>query len=202
MNTIEEKRIGKYLIKILPDDTGDNPRNWDNIGTMICFHKRYDLGDKHDYDHNDYDNWSEMEAAIIKKEKAAIILPLYLYDHGGITINTTGFSCPWDSGRLGFIFVSKKKVLAEYGGKRITPDLIEKATKYLIGEVETYDQYLRGDVYGYQVFKVDECDMDDEEELDACWGYYGQDECMKEAEATVEWHLEDDKKKAEKESIV
>ena len=30
----------------------------------------------------------------------AIVQPLYLYDHGGITMNTTGFSCSWDSGQV------------------------------------------------------------------------------------------------------
>ena len=27
----------------------DDPRSWDNIGTMVCFHSRYNLGDKHYY---------------------------------------------------------------------------------------------------------------------------------------------------------
>lgn len=189
--TVEEKRIGDYLIKIFPDENGDNPRSWDNIGTMVCFHNRYNLGDNHFYDHNDYDNWSEMRNAIIKNENAAVILPLYLYDHSGITMNTTGFSCPWDSGQVGFIFVSKKKVREELRLKRITANVIDKVTGILTAEVETYDQYLRGDVYGYQVFKVKKCEEghEHEEELDACWGYYGQDECMKEAESIVNWYI-------------
>ena len=75
---------------------------------MIAFHRRYDLGDKHSIKHEDYDGWDEMETALEKKFDA-VILPLYLYDHSGITMNTTGFSCGWDSGQVGFICISKKR---------------------------------------------------------------------------------------------
>ena len=37
-----------------------------------------------------------------------LMLPLYLYDHSGITMNTTGFSCPWDSGQVGWIYAFKE----------------------------------------------------------------------------------------------
>lgn len=124
----------------------DNPRSWDNLGKMVCFHGRYDLGDKHDYKHQNYDSWDEMEKAIIKEENVCVILPLYLYDHSGITMNTTGFSCRWDSGQVGFTFVSKEMVRKEYGVKRITKSVIEKVTKVLIGEVDTYDKYLTGEL--------------------------------------------------------
>ncbi len=74
--TIEEKRIGDYLIEIFPDYEPESPREWCNLGKMICFHKRYDLGDKHDYDHNDYSGWDEMEKAIIKNEKCGNYLAI------------------------------------------------------------------------------------------------------------------------------
>jgi hypothetical protein len=35
-----------------------NPRmEFDNLGTMICFHKRYNLGDKHNWDIDDFSEW-------------------------------------------------------------------------------------------------------------------------------------------------
>ena len=200
MSALETKDLGNYRIKIFQDESPESPRtSMDNLGTMVCFHRRYNLGDKHDYDHNDYSDWEEMKMAIDKNEDALIILPLYLYDHGGITMSTSPFSCRWDSGQVGFIYVSKKKVREEYGVKRISPKVAEKALKVLEGEVETYDQYLTGDVYGYRVYKVTTCELGEEheEEVDACWGYYGQEECMKEAEGIAGWHIEDDKKVSE-----
>ena len=93
---------------------------------MICFHKRYNLGDKHDFDRSDYESWDELKQAIIKETDAAIILPLYLYDHSGITMNTTGFYCPWDSGIVGYITISKAKIRSEYGLKKVSKKMLSK----------------------------------------------------------------------------
>ncbi len=192
MEPINEKRIGDYLIEIFPDNNPDNPREWDNLGTMICFHTRYHLGDKHGYDHKDYSGWEELEKTIVEDNNVGVILPLYLYDHSGITISTTPFSCPWDSGKIGFICVSKEKILEEFGGKIVTKKLKEGVEKILKAEVLTYDQYLRGDIYRYKISKVTTCDQGNEhkEEIDSSWGFYGQDECTEEAERIVQCYME------------
>jgi hypothetical protein len=186
-----EKRISNYLIEVIQDESPESPREWDNLGTMICFHGRYDLGDKHDYRSGDYSGWDEQRKDIEKKENACVILPLYLYDHSGITMKTSPFGCNWDSGQVGWIVVSKEQVRKEYNVKRINKELIEKVTNILEGEVETYDQYLTGDIYGYRISKVTECDFGHEhkEEVDSCWGYYGTSECMTEAEGIVDYYL-------------
>ena len=187
MEHTNETRNGNYITRTYYDDSPESPRSWDNLGTMVCFHKRYDLGEKHDYRFNDYNSWDEMEKDIIKRENVGVILPLYLYDHSGITMNTTGFGCQWDSSQVGFIFISKQKMLQEYGGKIVTQKLKDRVTEYLKGEVKTYDQYIRGDVYGYRVFKVEN---GEEEELDSCWGFYGEEECMSEGVGIMDYLLE------------
>ena len=179
-----EKTIGKYKIEIIQDEQPESPREWDNLGTMVCFHNNYNLGDEHLYDHNDYQGWEDMKRAIIRNENAGVILPLYLYDHSGITMNTTGFHCPWDSGQVGFIYISKEKMRYEYSKKRISKQLIERVAGYLKSEVKTYDQYLTGDVYGYCI-----TDTETDEETDSCWGFYGSDECMEQAESIVTYML-------------
>ena len=88
-----------------------------------------------------------MKNAIIKEEDVCVILPLYLYDHSGITMSSSPFSCRWDSGQVGWYFVSKKKVREEYGVKKITQSLIDKVTEVLESEVKTYDMYLTGELY-------------------------------------------------------
>jgi hypothetical protein len=190
-NVVETKDVvlgnEKYRIKIIQDESPHSPREDDNLGTMICFHGRYDLGDKHDYNSNNYEGWEEMEKMIRKQENVCVILPLYLYDHSGITMNTSGFDCRWDSGQVGFIFVSKETVRKEYGVKRIDQKLIDKVTEILESEVKTYDQYLTGDVYGYEVHEVKTCNKGHEHEtlIGSCWGYYGTLECLSEAESIV-----------------
>lgn len=156
-------------IKIQRDTDAESPREWDNVGTMIAFHKRYDLGDKdHGYRCEDYNGWDEMEAAIVKDNPGCVILPLYLYDHSGITMKTTPFSCRWDSGQVGFIFASAKKIRECFMVKRITAKVRQKALASLVSEVEVYDQYLRGEVYGFTI-------EGGEHDGDSCWGFFGDD---------------------------
>lgn len=124
----------RYRIKIVPDE-GMNPREeHDNLGTMACWHRRYDLGDvKPKVGPAEYCSQQG-----ISKE-THVILPLYLYEHGGITIATTPFSCPWDSGQVGFIYAAR-------GAEGMTDEQLEACLK---GEVDTYDAYLTGEIYGF-----------------------------------------------------
>jgi len=143
----------KEDVKIYIDEDPHNPRDWDNLGTMVCFHGRYTLGDKdHGYKQSDYNSWEELEKQIEKDNKPCTILPIYMLDHSGLTVRTTAFNDSWDSGQIGFIYCSEEK--AKDGGAW-APITMLKA------EVETYDEYLRGDVYGY------------ERGDDSCWGFYG-----------------------------
>lgn len=102
-----------------------------------------------------------------------IMLPLYLYDHSGITISTGPFSCPWDSGQIGYIYVAIKDVLKEFNRKIMSKKLRQKVIDILESEVKVYDQYLTGEIYGYTIEPTDKnkeinCD-------DSCWGFFGYD---------------------------
>lgn len=170
--------VGNERVKIFYDQSAESPRtSCDNMGKMICFHKRYTLGDDHDYNHDDYNSTEELNEAIKQGEDAVIMLPLFLYDHSGITMNTTGFSCRWDSGQVGVIVASAKAIRESYGVKRITKAILEKATKHLVAEVETYDQYLTGEVYRFETYKLSKCDQGHEHEEfeDSCGGFLGSD---------------------------
>ena len=113
--------------------------------------------------------------AIIEKaiNQYYVILPLYLYDHSGITISTGPFNCPWDSGQIGYIYVTKEAIKKEFNRKIMSKKLEQKAIDIMQSEVKTYDQYLTGQVYGYMIEPTDEnkeieCD-------DSCWGFFGMD---------------------------
>lgn len=166
-------------LRIVYDVDPMNPRTeWDNMCTMVCFHRRYNLGDKHDYNASDFNSNEEVGRQIIKDHDPAIIKPLYLYDHSGITISTNytyPYNSKWDAGQVGWIFVSKETVRKEYGVKKITKKTLEKVERVLLGEVEVYDQYLCGDVYGFELIKLSTCDQRHrhEEVEDSCYGFYG-----------------------------
>lgn len=38
-----------YNINWFYDECPDDPRNWDNVSKIICWHRRYNLGDNHNY---------------------------------------------------------------------------------------------------------------------------------------------------------
>jgi len=166
----KEVQDGSVMLKVYYDNDAENPREWDNLSKMVCFHRRYSLGDKHNYRVLDYHSWEDLKNAIKKDNDVAVILPLYMYEHSGITISTTPFSCPWDSGQIGWVYITKEDIRKEYNIKRVTKKYIEKATKILLSEVKVYDDYLRGETYGFVLEK-------DGEEIDSCWGFYGSDFC-------------------------
>ncbi len=149
-------------------EVDEDPINWReegdaHVGTMVCWHKRYILGDEQPSESpEDYREG-------LPKDR--IELPLYLYDHSGITISTGAFSCPWDSGQVGFIYTTPERM------KELGVDAA-KAEEYLRSEVEQYDHFLTGNIYGFTCFKkvtCGECGGTKEEETDSCWGFYGYD---------------------------
>lgn len=244
-----------FRLLIIQQEYAEDPRNWDNLGTMVCFHKRYDLGDKHDYrSHRDfleslvtevcefndeallklleekfgelyelkydeekwiicergyeieeYDTQEEAEERLqeIKEElfeqklyyldwldddelmfiieQNAVILPLYLYDHSGLIIRTYPFSCPWDSGQVGWIYATHEKIKEEFG--KINEETLKKTEEILRTEVKEYNHYINGDVYGYVLQRIKvcpQCNQEVIEEIDSCFGFYGDWDDLKE----------------------
>lgn len=146
-------------VRIIVDEEPESPREWDNLGTMLCVHARYALGDDHDE--------SVQSIREIVRSCDVISLPLYLYDHSGITIQTTPFRCPWDSGQVGFLYVTKDTVRELWGWQRISAKRLADILLTLEAEVTAYDQYLRGDVYGYVV------EDSEGEHVESCSGFFG-----------------------------
>jgi len=165
---VDEQEYKGYIIEIHQDDDPLNPRTeWDNAGTMICFHKRYNIGDKHEM------NLEETHEYVERQD--VISLPLYLYDHSETSISTRSFhgrahQAKWDSRQVGWIAVTKEKAVHEWGNKNFTKRVRERALACLESEVITYDQFLRGEVYG---FIINDPDGD---KVDSCWGFYGDPE--------------------------
>jgi len=176
-----EKIIGKYRAVVDVTEHDCNPRtDEDNLSIMLCFHKRYNLGDQdHDYDERDYDSFSDMLAEIKKREDPLTILPLYLLDHSGCTISVGSFGDRWDSGMIGFVFVSKQRVREEYGVKRISKKIKSIVDSVIDAEVKIYDAYLKGEVYEYKLY-------DGKNLIDSSFGFYDANECLEAACELIE----------------
>lgn len=111
---------------------------------------------------------------LLEKHANIIALPLYLYDHSGITMNCCGFSDRWDSGQVGWIYTDKNTVLET--GTDIKRNWKETAYKWMEGEVEEYDMYLQNEVYGIITEEYNgEGDPEDDDswsDEESCWGFY------------------------------
>ena len=130
------------------------------------------------------------------------------------TSNGYPYNDRWDAGCVGWVYVSKEKAMKEWSGipekdkngefikiphehpngnitysikcSLITEENWKEVAKYhMDNEVNVYDEYLRGDVYGFnltkKVIEQDKCphcgevirEYEDEEKVDSCGGFYG-----------------------------
>ncbi len=148
-----------HRIEIHHDLDPESPRQWENLGTFQVYHRRYASPDP-----------IERDPPVIKPDE--IGLKVWGYDHGGI-IYATGeqnpFSCPWDSGFAGIIYVSRHKARTWLGTGRLTKKHEAKVREILEHEVSIYNEWANGEVYGFKVFDPEG------EEIDSCWGFYGSD---------------------------
>lgn len=198
MHKIQTEEYKGYNINIYYDEFPESPREWCNLGIMLCSHRNYTLGeeqldsylrtyhtgkdailayfqdkfniieDKEGYEIG-LNEMTEQQITKLEKwiEDNIIMLPIYMYEHSGIALNTKGFTCQWDSGQVGIIYVTREQVKKEYKVKRITKKLKETVVKVLAGEVKTYGDYVEGSVYGYMI------EDKNGDETGGCWGFYG-----------------------------
>jgi len=179
-----------------------------HVGTMWTRHPRYRLGDadQHDATWGDVDRFADtilahlagdaVTAAIVKHvtrtHGATVVLPLYLFDHSGITVSA-GAPLPsarerdpfgvdpggWDTSYVGVIFDTN-------ASREMTGVHVADVEAALRGEVAEYAAYLEGDVWAYEVEErvtehhvvtragtVREYDVTSWETVDSCAGLIG-----------------------------
>lgn len=155
-------RKNNYAVCVYPDSYPESPREWDNLGKLF-------LKTRSVY---------KTECTEEDVKKAPVRLQVYKYEHSGISLSTSPFNDPWDSCLAGYIIARREDILKEFGVKRLTAKLKDKAVEILKNEIEIYSQYINGDVYGFRVFSgIDDSIPDDEiedagTEEDSCWGFY------------------------------
>lgn len=183
--SIETRTHRGLQITLFHDPDCESPREHDNLGTIIAWHRRYTLGDKDapacepaDFNPNDY----------------PICLPVYMYDHSGIALSCRRvgqFADRWDAGQLGWIYVTRQRLLAEYSKKRLSKAIIEKATEVLQGEIAEYSSYVEGECYGYVISD------EDDDNLDSCWGFIGGKWAWEAATEAADWIADERVKRAD-----
>ena len=173
-----------YEAKIFIDEFPESPRQWDCFGKIIAWHPHYTLGEINLNRPTQHEINEEMGTPIV-------VLAIYCYEHSGITISTSNNQYPfndiWDSGQVGFIYVDRETILKEFSVAKITKEIVEKAKSILQSEIEAYDTYLTGQIFGYEITK-------DGDFVDSCWFFYGQECMQEEIDSMIKWHVKDSKK--------
>jgi len=185
---IESIEYKGYTIKIIPDDDSESPRDWDNLGIMVCQHKKYNLGDTdHEINLDNCRCWDDVVNAIRMQDGFSLI-PLYMLDHSGLAIRAgQGFSDVdshgWDWGQIGFIFTTHEKLKELFPVDFDEPDVLKTIESELMREVEVYNTFISGEVVGYTIEIEDEI-------VDSCWSFYSVTDAIKEAKSVVDYKIE------------
>lgn len=199
---VHEEEYKGFTIKIRWDEDpqGCNPRDYNNLGVLSWWHRRYDFKEDRDgkqlWREIDREGESENYGEPVHEDDLRcsdlIYLPVYMYDHSGITVNTGGFNCPWDSGQLGWIWCTKEAARLEWPNTK-DEQLVALAEDRLRAEIKSWDLYLTGQVYGYEVYGLDW------ELVDSCWGFLGdwETEALAQAKGSVDWYYEQELMKGE-----
>lgn len=189
MQPIDTYEHAGIAIHVYHDDHPEagNPREGDQLTTMVCWHPDYVLGDEQfrapngrgavdvpfyeGYSSEGITSMEHLRRYIGIVRKGVCILPLYLLDHSGLSIRA-GSASPadpggWDTTHVGYVFTTHERITELCGDdeKYHSDEWIHEQVRQ---DVRLYDQYLQGAVYGYVV-------AEGSHEESSCWGFLGWD---------------------------
>lgn len=191
---VETEDYHGYTLRLMRDDTAGNPvTEFTPLGTIVTWvtdtwGRTVQLDGTESIDRDRYGSPEEL-LADYRAAGMALYRPFHLdnYGSGGYSLDVDEPGAPLEEWHTGMIYVTRKTMLDEYGkGRRarITAKARSLASAYLKAEMREYAAWLGGEVYGYAVTAPDG------EDVDSCWGYYGEDDyAMEEARRAADRHM-------------
>lgn len=179
MNVAQETYKG-HEIEIETDENPQNPRTeWENLTEIHCSSDHYYLGE------NNHPDAEDIRLVIDEaKQQNDFVMWVHAYIHSGIRLSLKSFygrlpqgHAEFDSGVSGVIIVRRETFLKEFGGKKWSPKRKKRAEEICEADIETFNSYLSGEVYGYMI---------DDPDGGSCWGYYTTEEAIEEAKIVVD----------------
>lgn len=228
METVKKYKLKSgNILSMIRDEDAESPDKWDNEDIFLVHQHRSFTVERKGFEPKDIFHHIETKRRIKKlyspknntddelelleeyeeelnsKYDDYYIFPVAAYIHSGVSLSLTdSFERKgWDTSVTGFILVMKEQ-FAEAEGEHFPVEMQKnKAKKQAEGLIETWNQYLSGDVYGFTINKpiktytISE-DKTEEivdlkngnyqiigkfieyleyEEIDSCWGFYEDD---------------------------
>lgn len=162
-------------IEIMYDESPMSPEEWGNEDCFLVYDHRQFSVERKGYDPTDI--FAHLEETKKFFYEGYYVFPVYAYIHSGVALSlgrtSYPFTCNWDTSYRGFALVKRQK------GWTYTRTKAEKVAKSI---VEEWNQYLGGEVYGYDTG------------TDSCWGYYGDEgrkEAISQAKACIDFEVKD-----------
>lgn len=159
-NTIKTIPYKGKTIEVYQDLDCQSPEEWgdDNL-FLVNYHRDFEVRRDEIITEDDVRSWYQGEK--IEQSKQYHIFQLSMLSHSGVWLSlNSSFACDaggWDTSRVGVVLVSKKEAKTK-----------EKAVKLADGLIESWNDCLSGNVYGYIITGIE-----DSKTLDSCWGFYG-----------------------------
>lgn len=156
-------------VEIHQDEDAESPRAWGDDGLFLVANHR-DFYVPEPGEKRIHDDW---ETLVERYKKTHWIFHVEAYIHSGVRLalsNCGNFpDRQWDVSQVGGIFAAKKEW-------RLSASALKSAK----GHIDTWNQYLSGDVWGYVV-------GEDTPFEESCWGFYGIDYCREQAKDMADY---------------
>lgn len=188
-NIYEKKEHRGYTCRVVYDPDPTSPDDWDTLGTIYANSRNHNP-QNHTLDEIMVE---ESDDAGLHIDPNYLFVRIYAYEHGGIALHAASgpIKCGWDEYLFGVMAVHKDKAAKEFGDMTNVENY-EKAMKCLEAEVEDWDMYYQGEVFGYEVLDEDDC------VVDSCWGFYGYEgakEAMQEGIGIIDYRVDEAERK-------
>lgn len=214
-----------YIYAIEPDEDAESPRHWDNLGHLACWQQArprwLKLGDQELEPSCGREEYlerlvEEANPGFVERLERRDLTPEQWQEAVTQAFSRYYVAIDWchpqDGQAQGLIWVTKDRIREEYKVKRITKSVMGLAISALQSELDIYDQYLLGEVWGYQILEVPDeiieaeleyCDAWEELNLqenheaqeldgwhdfpviDSLWGIYGLEYAKEQAQAAL-----------------
>lgn len=132
----------------------------------------------------DWDGWQParpQDLVAVCKQYGVDLRPLYAYIHSGIALSLSPFSCKWDSGQCGWVWLDLDDPEVKSVAKQV--DGIDSIFR---SEVQEFHHYVSGEAYGIGVYQIGEDGHPDLMNCEEVWGFFGLDHTREELETMME----------------
>jgi len=177
----------------------ESPRLDFRVGNILSYHRRYRFTDNDligtalDIAENVLDIYGmddeKVEDYLRIEYKAQYVFPLYMYDHGQIDLSLGEYNCRFDSGKVGYFYITESADLDT------TEMSLEEIKSMVEAELDEYVKWINGETYAYRIEEIKECSHCGgceygEPYYNSCYEAESLEDAMDEAKKMVDSFLE------------